>query len=95
MVIRDLGSSPLPDLILMDIALAGSLDGVETARQIHQRYLIPIIFLTAYSDQNHMDQALEISPSGYLRKPVLEGELLAAIRKALAKPVNTIHRPDC
>jgi CheY-like chemotaxis protein len=95
MVIRDLGSSPLPDLILMDIALAGSLDGVETARQIHQRYLIPIIFLTAYSDQNHMDQALEISPSGYLRKPVLEDELLTAIRKALAKPVNTIHRPDC
>jgi two-component system, response regulator PdtaR len=83
MVLRELKTSPLPDLILMDIALAGSLDGIETARQIRQQYPIPVIFLTAYSNQNRIDEAQRVSPFGYLKKPVLEDELLAAIRKAL------------
>ena len=87
-VLRELGTSPIPDLILMDIALAGSLDGIETARQIRQRHDIPIIFLTAYSNQNRVDEAQEVSPFGYLRKPVMDDELLGAIRKALAQPVK-------
>jgi CheY-like chemotaxis protein len=86
MVLRKLGTSPLPDLVLMDIALAGSLDGIETARQIRQQYPIPVIFLTAYSNQKRIDEAQEVSPFGYLRKPVMEDELLGAIKKALAKP---------
>ena len=88
MVLRELGSSSLPDLILMDIALAGSLDGIETARQIRQRHDIPIIFLTAYSNQNRIDEAQEVSPFGYLRKPVMDDELLAAISSALLKTVR-------
>ena len=86
MVLRELGTSPLPDLVLMDIALAGSLDGIETARQIRQQYPIPVIFLTAYSNQNRIDEAQKVSPFGYLKKPVLEDELLGAISRALAKP---------
>jgi CheY-like chemotaxis protein len=85
MVLRELGISPLPDLILMDIALAGSLDGIETARKIRERYPIPVIFLTAYSNQNRIDEAWGVSPFGYLKKPVMEDELLAAIGRAMEK----------
>jgi CheY-like chemotaxis protein len=83
MVLRDLASSPLPDLILMDIALAGKLDGIETARQIREQYPIPVIFLTAYSSQNRIEQAKAVSPFGYLMKPVIEDELFAAVGLAL------------
>jgi len=83
-VLRDIASAPLPDLILMDIALAGSLDGIETARQIRSRFPIPVIFLSAYSNQNRIDEAHAVSPYGYLTKPVMQDDLLAAIRGALA-----------
>ena len=84
MVLRDFEKSPLPDLILMDIALAGRLDGIQTARRIRERYPIPIIFLTAYSSQSRIDEAKEVSPFGYLMKPVMEDELFSAIDRALA-----------
>jgi two-component system, response regulator PdtaR len=83
MVLRDLGKSPLPDLILMDIALAGKLDGIETARRIREKHPIPVIFLTAYSNQNRIEQANAVSPCGYLMKPVMEDELFKAIDRAL------------
>ena len=84
MVLRDFEKSPLPDLILMDIALAGRLDGIQTARRIRERYPIPVIFLTAYSSQSRIDEAKEVSPFGYLMKPVMEDELFSAIDRALA-----------
>ena len=84
MVLRDFEKSSLPDLILMDIALAGRLDGIQTARRIRERYPIPIIFLTAYSSQSRIDEAKEVSPFGYLMKPVMEDELFSAIDRALA-----------
>jgi DNA-binding NarL/FixJ family response regulator len=83
MVLRDLASSPIPDLILMDIALAGKLDGIETARKILEQHPIPVIFLTAYSNQNRIEQAKAVSPFGYLMKPVMEDELFAAVNLAL------------
>ncbi len=43
--------STRPDIILMDIGLGGRIDGIETAREVKKRYTIPVIFLTAYSDQ--------------------------------------------
>ncbi len=83
MALLALEKSPKPDLILMDIGLAGSLDGIGTARKIRQQYTIPIIFLTAYSDRSRIEQANEISSFAYLIKPVSEEDLLAAIRDAL------------
>jgi CheY-like chemotaxis protein len=83
MALLALEKSPKPDLILMDIGLAGSLDGIETAKKIRQRYTLPIIFLTAYSDRSRIEEAKEISSSAYLTKPVSEEDLLAAIRDAL------------
>ncbi|HVP96087.1 response regulator [Methanoregula sp.] len=86
MALQTLEKSQKPDLIIMDIGLTGSLDGIETARKIRQQYTIPIIFLTAYSDKNRMEKAKELSAVEYLIKPVTEEDLLTAIRNALDMP---------
>ncbi len=72
-----------PDLILMDIELMGKIDGIETARQIREHADIPIIYLTAYSDNQRISRAKETVPYSYLIKPYNERELLAAVEMAL------------
>ena len=74
-----------PDIVLMDIALAGQMDGIEAARQIRREHDIPVIFLSAYSDQSRIDEAQEVSPYGYIIKPVMDDRLLALIANALAQ----------
>ncbi|MCX6138033.1 MAG: response regulator, partial [Ignavibacteriales bacterium] len=71
-----------PDLILLDIGLRGSIDGVETARRIHESFDTPIIFLTAYSDHATLQRAKETNPFGYLLKPFEERELYSAVEMA-------------
>lgn len=83
MVLRALDTSPEPDLILMDIGLAGSLDGIETARQIRQRCTIPIIFVTAYTSERMLERMQEVAPDGVIIKPFINENLIALIRKAL------------
>ncbi len=80
-----------PDLILMDIGLSGKIDGIETARRVRQRYNIPVIFLTAYIDEQRMIRAKEISPYGYIVKPVVERELIEMIGAALRQTVSSGH----
>ena len=72
-----------PDLILMDIRLDGSMDGIETAKSIHLFYDIPIIFLTAYSDDRTLARAVETRSSSYLLKPFNERELFSNIEMAI------------
>ena len=72
-----------PDLVLMDIRLRGDLDGVETAAAIRQRMDIPVIYLTAYADEQTIRRAKATSPFGYLVKPFNERELRAAIEVGL------------
>jgi len=67
----------------MDIGLMGSMDGIETARQIRSRYNIPVLFITAYSGEARMAEAKEVSPAGYLIKPFVEQQLLAVVRDTL------------
>jgi PleD family two-component response regulator len=64
-----------PDLILMDIMLKGELDGVQTAEKIKESHNIPIIYLTAYSDEKTLKRAKITEPYGYLLKPFEEREL--------------------
>ncbi len=85
MVLRDLEKSPQPDLILMDIGLAGSLDGIETARQIGQRFSIPLIFLTAYTSESTLDRMKTVAPVGYIVKPFQDKDLLALVRKGVER----------
>ena len=73
----------LPDLVLMDIHLAGKMDGIEAARQIHQDLNIPIVFLTAYADDPTLERAKAAEPLGYLIKPFEPRELYTTLEMAL------------
>ncbi|MDD1693994.1 MAG: PAS domain S-box protein [Methanoregula sp.] len=74
-----------PDLILMDIMLAGKMNGIEAAEQIKQQYRIPIVYLTAYSDDSFLAKAKLTEPFGYILKPFRELELKTTIEMALYK----------
>ena len=74
-----------PDLVLMNIKLKGDMDGVEAAREIHTRWNVPIIYLTAYADDSTLERAKQTEPFGYLLKPFKEKELYTTIEVALNK----------
>lgn len=71
------------DLILMDIRLAGSIDGIETARRIHEIHDLPVLFLTAYADDETLLRARDTGPAAYLVKPVQDRELRSMIEIAI------------
>ncbi len=74
-----------PDLVLMDIRLKGSMDGIQTANIIRKKHHIPIVFLTAFSDTQLLERAKKTEPMGYLLKPVRSRELSTTIEVALHK----------
>jgi len=73
-----------PDLVLMDIRLDGRMDGIEAAQEIRSRLHVPVVFVTAYSDDETLERAKETAPFGYVIKPFEERELYAAIEVALS-----------
>ena len=75
----------LPDLILMDVRLKGKLNGIATATQIRECFDIPVIYLTAYADQDTLQQAKLTQPYGYIIKPFEERDLDITIQMALYK----------
>ena len=74
-----------PDIVLMDIRLAGTLTGIETAAQLRWHTNVPIVFLSAFSDPAVLTEALDTEPFGYLVKPFEERELHATLQAALYK----------
>lgn len=74
-----------PDLILMDIRLKGEIDGVTAARLIRTKWNIPVVYLTAYSDELTLERAKITQPFGYLLKPFEEEELRVTIEIALSR----------
>jgi CheY-like chemotaxis protein len=74
-----------PDIILMDIHLNDTLDGIDIANLINQKYRIPVIFVTAYSEDSTMSRASQARPYGYLLKPFSERDLYAVIRISLER----------
>ena len=78
-----------PDLVLMDIKLEGPMDGIETANLIKDRHGIPVIYVTAFSDEHILQRAKVAEPFGYLLKPIQLRELRSNIEMALYK-----HRID-
>ena len=74
-----------PDLVLMDIILKGEIDGIEAGRQIWSLFKIPIVYLTAYADENTLEKAKITEPYGYILKPFKNRELNIAIEIALYK----------
>ena len=64
-----------PDLILMDIVLKGDMDGIQAVSRIHERFDIPVIYLTANSDAPTVERAKTTAPYGFLLKPFKDVEV--------------------
>jgi len=77
-----------PDLILMDIKLKGKMDGISAARQIQSKVKIPVIYLTAFGDENTLKELAVTQPYGYINKPFVKHELQIKIEKILKKFEN-------
>jgi signal transduction histidine kinase len=74
-----------PDIVLMDIRLSGSLDGIETAERMRRAHGIPVVYGTAHSDPDTLTKALGTEPFGYILKPFIDRELKTQIEIALYK----------
>lgn len=77
--------STFPDIVLMDIMLKGDMDGVEAAGEIKERFDIPVVYLTAYSDNKILGRVKRTEPFGYIIKPFDENDLYSNIEVALHK----------
>jgi|GEM_PF-74519 len=75
----------MPDLVLMDIQLPGGQDGIETARGLRARYDLPVVFVTAYADEETVGRSLEVRALGYVVKPFNLPQIRAALSTAFAK----------
>jgi PAS domain S-box-containing protein len=78
-----------PELVLMDIQLDGGMDGIETAARIPREFDLPVLYLTAFTQNEILERARATKPYGFIVKPVAERELHATIQMALAR-----HRAD-
>ena len=74
-----------PDVILMDIHIKGSLDGIQTTEKINEFSDVPVIFLTAYADDETVSRAIKTRSHSYLVKPVNQRELYSNIEFAIYK----------
>jgi two-component system response regulator LytT len=74
-----------PDLVLMDIMLKGEMSGIDAAHQIKAAINVPVIYLTAYADENTLAKAKVTEPYGYIIKPFKEVDLQTSIEMALYK----------
>jgi diguanylate cyclase (GGDEF) domain len=72
-----------PDLILMDVNLQGEMDGITAAAEIRSRFQIPVVYLTAYTDENTLRRVNATKPFGYIVKPFEEKNLHTTIQLAL------------
>ena len=87
----DLAKKLRPDLILMDIVMAGKLDGIKAAEIIQKKSDTPIIFITAYGEENFLQRAKVLEPYGYIMKPLRKQELKSVIEIALYKAKMQKH----
>lgn len=80
-----------PDLVLMDVMLRGEMDGIDAAGKIREKFDIPVIFLTAYTDDSTLERAKLAEPYGYISKPFKEQDLKSNIEMALHKHEKEIR----
>nr|WP_315489244.1 response regulator [uncultured Rhodoferax sp.] len=74
-----------PDLVLMDIQLAGDMDGISAAQVLREQAMIPVVFLTAFASDETLERAKRVEPYGYILKPFSERELRTVLEMALYK----------
>ena len=80
-----------PGLVLMDIQLAGAMDGITTAQLIRERFALPVVFLTAFAETETLNRAKLSEPFGYILKPFDERELRTVIEIALFKHQSDLN----
>ncbi len=84
-----------PDLVLMDITLPGSMDGIEAAELVQSRFHIPVVFSTGHSDEETIRRAKAVLPFGFLVKPYRNSELKVAVDLALyANRADALRRAE-
>ena len=86
----ELAGTLKPDLILMDVMLKGAMDGIEAATHIQRKHSVPVVYLTAYTDDDTLQRAKVTEAFGYLLKPFEDRELRTTIEMALYK--HTMER---
>jgi PAS domain S-box-containing protein len=74
-----------PDIVIMDVIMEGAIDGIDAAKAIRARHDIPIIYLTASTDEKNLNRAKETEPHGYLIKPIDEYELYTVVETVLLR----------
>ncbi|MFB3101505.1 MAG: response regulator [Gammaproteobacteria bacterium] len=74
-----------PDLVLMDIKLGKGMDGIDAGEVINKEFGIPVVLVTAYTDEALLERVMLTKFAGYINKPIREKDLLATIEIALSK----------
>ena len=72
-----------PDLAIIDITLGDEIDGVQVARHLLEKHNVPVIYLTAHTDSETIDEAKKTGPFGFLYKPCEDSDLLKMVEDAL------------
>ena len=70
------------EMILMDINIKGATDGIQLSKMLLQHYRLPIVFISAYSDDETLDEVLELSPYGFITKPFSSKEVKVTLQIA-------------
>ncbi|TVQ51077.1 MAG: DNA-binding response regulator [Saprospirales bacterium] len=94
----DMLASRQPDMVILDINIKGDKDGIELAEIIREKYNIPFLFLTSYSDKVTLERVKPTLPYGYIVKPFKERDLLSSVEIAIfrhqqEKEENTLSKP--
>ncbi len=83
-----------PDLILMDIRIQGDKDGIDTAEIVRNQFGIPVVFSTAYLDEERIERAKITMPFGYVLKPIQERDLKVTLEMALYVAKADVERKN-
>jgi two-component system, LytTR family, response regulator LytT len=81
-------SEVVPDIALLDIHLRGQEDGITLARSIREKFDIPVVFISSYSDRATVERAKQVRPEGYIVKPFTREDLYTSIEIALFNHAN-------
>ena len=84
----------VPGLVLMDVMLAGNMDGIQAASEIYETWDSPVIYLTAYADEETLQRAKATHPFGYIIKPFEDREVYTAIEMALYRHEVELQRRE-
>jgi len=76
------------DLLLMDINIKGSMDGIQLAREILRTSTLPIVFISAHSDDETLEELLELAPYGFIEKPFTSKEIMVTIQIAYKRYIT-------